>query len=222
MIVWPRKSGAGRRRLVALVPIALTALIALSGVGGCASYSTAISGGVFLDRLKGTAYNELLRREVDHEITLRGVGENSLLLLVGDRLGSRLVSYNLKPSHHDIVVPCIAKYFEWEELATLRGDMINKQICYVPVFPYIKLGGEWHSASGAIYLDFDSESPRRHRLVIRFTEVRHSNFIQYKPDALYMTKSTAARFRELLTPAGRAATEAEHRKRQEALEAVYR
>lgn len=146
--MWPRKSCAGRRRPVELVPIALTALIALSGVGGCASHSTAISGGFFLDRLQGTAYNELLRREVDHEITLRGVGKNSLLLLVGDRLGSRLVSYNLKPSHHDIVVPCIAKYFEWEKLATLRGDMINKQICYVPVFPYIKLGGKWHRASG--------------------------------------------------------------------------
>lgn len=203
-------------------PVALTALIVLGGAGGCAYFGTTISGGVFLDRLQGTAYNELLRREVDHEITLRGVGENSLLLLVGDRLGFRSVSYNLRPIHHDIVVPCVAKYFEWEALATLRGDVINKEICYVPVSPYIKVDGRWHSASGSIYLHLLGESPRSHRLVIRFDEVRSSNFIRYKPDALYMTKSTAARFRELLTPAGRAATMAERQKRQEAIEAVYR
>ena len=219
-LIVPRKSCARRRWPVVPVPVALTALIALGVVGGCA-LSTIITGGVFLDRLQGTAYNQLLRREVDHEITLRSVGEEGLLLRVGDGLGSRLVSYHLKPTHLDVVVPCVAKYFEWEARATRRGDMINKEICYVFVDPYLKLGGEWHSASGLLALHFVSESPRHHRLVVRFDEVRSSNFIRYKPDDLYMTKATAARFRELLTPSGRAAKLAEHA-RQRALEAEYR
>lgn len=102
------------------MPVALTALIALGVVSGCA-LSTRIAGGPFLDRLQGTAYNQLLRREVDHEITLRSVGEDGLLLLVGDGLGSRLVSYHLKPTHLDVVVPCVAKYFEWERRGPPEG-----------------------------------------------------------------------------------------------------
>ena len=207
-------------RLVAPLPFALTALILLGSVSGCA-FGTVIYGGVYLDSLQGTAYSEILGREVDHEVTLHGLGENSLLLLVGDGLGARLVSYNLKPTHLDVVVPCVTKYFEWEAQATRRGDVINKRICDVYLSPYLKFGGEWHTASGSLSLVFASENPRRHRLVISFDEVRHSNFIRYKPDAFYMTNATAARFQELLTPAGRVAINAE-RKKQEALEAEYR
>ena len=206
-------------KLVAPLPFVLTALILVGSVSGCA-FGTVVYGGVYLDRLQGTAYSELLGREVDHEVTLHGLGD-SLLLLVGDGLGSRLVSYNLKPTHLDIVVPCVTKYFEWEAQATRRGDVINKRICDVYMSPYLKFGGEWHSASGPLSLHFVSESPRRHRLVISFDEVHHSNFIRYKPDDFYMTKATATRFQELLTPAGRAAIYTE-RKRQEAIEAEYR
>lgn len=217
---------ADRRRLLTALAAVAAALIAFSGVSGCTSfgYGRVITGGLFLDRLKGTIYNDILRREVDHEVTIRKVGEASVLLVVSDSIRSKVLTYTLHPENRELVMACVSKYLEWEAKAIRRGDMLNKEICHVFSPPYLKFGDEWSDTFGTGFdLAFVSASPRRHRLVARFTRARSTKneFIVYKPDDFYMDKSTAIRFRELLTPAAWAERMAEVHK-QRALEDEYR
>lgn len=88
----------------------------------------------------------------------------------------------------------------------------------------LEFGGRAYDTFGSGFdLAFVSDSPRRHRLVARFSRARTTDneFIDYKPDDFYMEKQTAIRFRELLTPAAWAARIAEFNKQKE-LEDEYR
>ena len=112
----------------------------------------------------------------------------------------------LNKEHREILISIVDKYLEWNEKAISKEVTLEKNIeIDLVVRGVFKAGSDWHWScerpSNSIIAKFFSQNTERHQLVLSFGKIQScsNEYIDHKPDQLYIDYEEALIIKQLLT-----------------------
>lgn len=120
--------------------------------------------------------------------------------------GYSTVAHLLNKEDRGILISIVDKYIEWNEKAISKEVTLNKRIeIDLVVRGVFKSLDDWHwsckKPSNSIVAKFFSQNTKRHQLLLSFGEIQScsNDYMDHKPDQLYIDYEEALIIKQLLT-----------------------